>query len=88
MKDYVEERAVEIASYIIEIKATVRQTAKKFGISKSTVHMVMIKRQLSLTRGGLSFCKKKLCAMREYSCTVKKLKLKQEIDHLHHTIPN
>ena len=38
MKDYIEERAIEIASYIIEKKATVRQTAKKFGISKSTVH--------------------------------------------------
>ena len=38
MKDYIEERAVEIAHYIIETKATVRQTAKKFGISKSTVH--------------------------------------------------
>ena len=38
MKDYIEERAVEIGSYIIEAKATVRQTAKRFGISKSTVH--------------------------------------------------
>lgn len=38
MKDYIEERAVEIATYIIETNATVRQTAKKFGISKSTVH--------------------------------------------------
>ena len=38
MKDYIEERAVEIAYYIIESGATVRQTAKKFGISKSTVH--------------------------------------------------
>ena len=38
MKDYIEERAIEIANYIIEEKATVRQTAKKFGISKSTVH--------------------------------------------------
>ena len=35
MKDYIEERAVAIANYIID---TVRQTAKKFGISKSTVH--------------------------------------------------
>ena len=34
MKDYIEERAVEIAIYIIETKATVRQAAKKFGISK------------------------------------------------------
>ena len=38
MKDYIEERAVEIANYIIDTKATVRQAAKKFGISKSMVH--------------------------------------------------
>ena len=40
MKGYIEERAVEIANYIIENNATVRQTARQFGISKSTVHMV------------------------------------------------
>ena len=34
----IEERAIEIANFIIEEKATVRQTAKKFGVSKSTVH--------------------------------------------------
>lgn len=44
VKDYIEERVVEIAGYIIETKATVRQTAKQFGISKSTVHMVVIKK--------------------------------------------
>ena len=38
MKSYIEERAVEIAQFIIENNATVRQTAKKYGISKSTVH--------------------------------------------------
>ena len=38
MKDYIEERAVEIAYYIIEHKATVRQTAKEFEVSKSTIH--------------------------------------------------
>ena len=38
MKDYIEERAVEIAHYIVEHKATVRQTATVYGISKSTVH--------------------------------------------------
>ena len=43
MKDYIAERAVDVAHYIIESNATVRQTAKKFGISKSTVHMVVIK---------------------------------------------
>ena len=38
MKSYIEERAVEMAKYIIDNNATVRQTAKQFGISKSTVH--------------------------------------------------
>ena len=38
MKDYIEERAVNIACYIIEHNATVRQAAKAFGVSKSTVH--------------------------------------------------
>lgn len=44
MKDYIEERAVAIANYIIDHNATVRQTAKKFGISKSTVHKDMVDR--------------------------------------------
>ena len=38
LKNYIEERAVEVANFIISSKATVRETAKKFGISKSTVH--------------------------------------------------
>ena len=38
MKDYIEERAVEI-----EHKATVRQTAKQFGVSKSTIHIDVTK---------------------------------------------
>ncbi len=43
MKDYIEERAAAIAHYIIEENATVRQTAKKFGVSKSTVHIDVTK---------------------------------------------
>ena len=38
MKGIVEERAVELGEYIIESGATVRSAAKKFGVSKSTVH--------------------------------------------------
>lgn len=38
MKDYIAQRAMNIATYIIESNATVRQAAKKFGVSKSTVH--------------------------------------------------
>lgn len=38
LKGYIESRAVEIANYIVENNTTVRAAAKKFGISKSTVH--------------------------------------------------
>ncbi len=48
MKDYIEERAVEIAYYIIENKATVRQTAKAFGVSKSTIHKDVTERLLQV----------------------------------------
>ncbi len=34
----IEERAISLGRYIIETKDTVRSTAKKFGVSKSTVH--------------------------------------------------
>ena len=43
LKGLPEERAVLLAQYIIENNATVRQAAAKFGISKSTVHMVVTK---------------------------------------------
>ena len=48
MKDYIEERTVEIANYIIENSATVRQTAKRFRISKSTVHKDVTERLLQI----------------------------------------
>lgn len=38
MKDYITQRARMLASYIIENEATVRETAKKFSLSKSSVH--------------------------------------------------
>lgn len=38
MKDYIEERVLEVANYIIDSKATIRKTAKIFGVSKSTIH--------------------------------------------------
>lgn len=53
MKDYIEERAVELGNYIVEKKATVRQTAKKFGISKSTVHKDVTER-LAVIRPSLA----------------------------------
>ena len=48
MKEYIEQRAVEIANYIIEKNATVRQAAKAFGISKSTVHKDISERMVMI----------------------------------------
>ena len=38
MSDTIEERACQLAVYMIETGATVRSAARHFGISKSTVH--------------------------------------------------
>lgn len=46
----IEERAVNLAHYIIDNKDTVRGTAKKFGISKSTVHKDVSERLLHINR--------------------------------------
>ena len=46
----IEERAVKLAHYIIDNKETVRGAAKKFGISKSTVHMDVSKRLLKINK--------------------------------------
>lgn len=48
LRDYIEQRAVHIANYILESNATVRQTAKAFGVSKSTVHKDVSERLLMI----------------------------------------
>lgn len=50
MKGNIEERACQMAQYIIEQKATVRATAQKFGISKSTVHKDLAERLPTFNR--------------------------------------
>ena len=47
-KVYIEERAVELAHYIIDTKDTVRGTAKRFGVSKSTVHKDVTERLMKI----------------------------------------
>ncbi len=44
MKDYIEDRVLEVAKYIIESEATIRKTASVFGVSKSTIHKDMTER--------------------------------------------
>jgi putative DeoR family transcriptional regulator (stage III sporulation protein D) len=48
LKGYIEERAVELANYIIDKRTTVRAAAKKFGISKSTVHKDVTERLMKI----------------------------------------
>jgi len=50
VKDYITERVILLAEYMIEYRATVRQTAKHFGISKSTVHMDLVERLPEINR--------------------------------------
>ena len=51
MKGNIEERACQLALYIIENKATVRSAAQRFGISKSTVHKDLSERLPAFNRG-------------------------------------
>lgn len=46
--DSIEERAIHLAQYIIDSKDTVRGAAKKFGVSKSTVHKDVSERLLKI----------------------------------------
>ena len=48
MKEYIEERAIEVAQYIIEHNVTVREAAQKFGISKSTIHKDVAERLIQI----------------------------------------
>ena len=50
MKIYIEKRAVETAQYIIDNKITVRDAAKIFCISKSTVHKDITERLLEIDK--------------------------------------
>ena len=51
MKDYIEERVLELAHYIIDTGSTVRAAAKKFRVSKSTVHKDVAERLLEINPG-------------------------------------
>ena len=51
MKDYIEERVLELAHYIVGANSTVRAAAKKFRVSKSTVHKDVTERLLEINPG-------------------------------------
>ncbi|MBQ9392514.1 MAG: sporulation transcriptional regulator SpoIIID [Oscillospiraceae bacterium] len=51
MKNDLEQRAEQLALYLIENRTTVRAAAKKFGVSKSTVHKDLSERLPEYNRG-------------------------------------
>ncbi len=63
LTDYIEERVLETAEYIIENGATVRDAAKVFNISKSTVHKDMSDRLRHLN----PLLYKLVCAVMEHN---------------------
>ena len=44
MRDYIRKRVLDIGTYLVNTQATVRQAARVFGVSKSTVHKDMTER--------------------------------------------
>ena len=48
--NYIEERVVDIANYIVKSRSTVRQAAKQFGVSKSTVHKDITERLRTINK--------------------------------------
>lgn len=50
IRDYIENRVFEIAKYILETNCTVRAAAKKFEVSKSTVHKDLVERLPQLSQ--------------------------------------
>ena len=48
MKEYITRRVLELSDYVLKTNATVRQAAKHFGISKSTVHKDVTERLLEI----------------------------------------
>ena len=49
--DSIEERVISLAHYVINSKDTVRGTAKRFGVSKSTVHQDLTDRLIEINPG-------------------------------------
>ena len=84
LKDYIEERAVEVACYIIETRATVRQAAKKFGISKSTVHIDVTDRLIEINPGLAGEARKILDVNKEERHIRGGLATREKYLHMHH----
>lgn len=84
MKDYIEERAIDIANYIIENNATVRQSAKQFGISKSTVHKDVTERLMQINPSLAKEARKVLDVNKQERHIRGGMATKEKYQHMHH----
>lgn len=83
MKDYIEERAIDIANYIIDNNATVRQTAKAFGISKSTVHKDVTERLMQINSALAKEARKVLDVNKQERHIRGGMATKEKYQHMH-----
>ena len=60
MKDYITQRTIDTANYMLETKCTVRGAATRFGVSKSTVHKDISERLKSISQSTYVEIKKLL----------------------------
>ncbi len=84
MKDFIEERAIQIANYIIENNATVRQTAKAFGISKSTVHKDVTERLMQINSTLAKEARRVLDVNKQERHIRGGMATKEKYRHMHH----
>lgn len=80
----IEERAIALARYIIDSKDTVRGAAKKFGISKSTVHKDVSERLMNIN-GALAIEVRKILDENKAERHIRggmATKLKYEMEHI------
>lgn len=85
VKDYISERAVRIANYIIQNNATVRQTAQSFGVSKSTVHKDVAERLLYINPHLAAEARKVLDVNKSERHIRGGLATREKYLHQHHT---
>ncbi len=84
MKDYIEERAIDIANYIIENNATVRQSVKQFGISKSTVHKDVTERLMQINPSLAKEARKVLDVNKQERHIRGGMATKEKYQHMHY----
>ena len=79
-----EERVIESATYNIEHNATVRQTAKQFGVSKSTVHKDVTDRLIQINPALAGEARKILDVNKEERHIRGGLATREKYLHMHH----